>query len=67
VFLSDVLYMLDYTSFLPNNPNWGTYQQATFDALSGVQAGELTAQEAVNFVVETLQNELGDEFIIQGG
>ncbi len=67
VFLADVLYMLDYTNFLPNNPNWGTYQQTTFDALSGVQAGELTAQEAVDFVVETLQNELGDEIIIQGG
>jgi len=63
-FLSLVTYMLDYTSFLPNNPNWGTFQQVTFDALSAVQVGEMTAQEAVDFVVETLQNELGDEIII---
>lgn len=63
-FLGDVLYMLDFTRFLPNNPNWGTYQQTTFDALAGVQAGELNAQEAVEFVVETLQNQLGDEIII---
>jgi len=63
-FLASVSYMLDFTSFLPNNPNWGTFQQATFDALAGVQAGELTAQEAVDFVVETLQNQLGDEIII---
>ncbi len=63
-FLSLVTYMLDSTSFLPNNPNWGTQKQATFDALAGVQAGELNAQEAVDFVVETLQNQLGDEIII---
>ena len=65
-FLASVTYMLDFSRFLPNNPNWGTYQQTTFDALSGVQAGELTAQEAVDFVVETLENQLGDEIIILG-
>ena len=64
VFLTSVTYMVDFASFLPNNPNWGTQKQATFDALAGVQAGELTAQEAVDFVVETLQNQLGDEIII---
>ena len=65
VFLTDVLYMLDFTNFLPNNPNWGTQQQATFDALSAVQVGEFTAQEAVDFVVDTLQNQLGDDIIIR--
>ena len=63
-FLSAVTYMLDFTSFLPNNPNWGTFQQVTYDALLGVQSGELTASEAVEFVVTSLQNELGDEIII---
>lgn len=65
VFLASVTYMLDYTSYLPNNPNWGTVKQVTFDALSAVQVGEFTAQEAVDFVVESLQNELGDEIIIR--
>ncbi len=65
VFLTDVLYMLDFTNFLPNNPNWGTQQQATFDALAGVQDGTFTAQEAVDFVVETLQIQLGDDIIIR--
>ena len=64
VFLTSVTYMLDFTSYLPNNPNWGTIKQVTFDALSAVQVGEFTAQEAVDFVVESLQNELGDEIII---
>jgi len=65
VFLTSVTYMLDFTSFLPNNPNWGTFQQVTFDALAAVQVGEFTAQEAVDFVVEELQNQLGDEIIIR--
>jgi inositol-phosphate transport system substrate-binding protein len=64
-FLSDVLYMLSYTTFLPNNPNWGPYSTITYEALAAVQSGDLTAQEAVDLVVEGLQNELGDEIIIQ--
>jgi inositol-phosphate transport system substrate-binding protein len=63
-FLSDVLYMLDYTTFLPNSPNWGPYSTITYEALAAVQIGDLTAQEAVDLVVEGLQNELGDEIII---
>jgi inositol-phosphate transport system substrate-binding protein len=63
-FLSDVLYMLDYTTFLPNSPNWGPYSTITYEALAAVQSGDLTAQEAVDLAVEGLQNELGDEIII---
>ena len=59
--------MLDSTSYLPNNPNWGAVKQTTYDALAAVQAGEFTAQEALDFVVEILLNELGDEIIIKGG
>ncbi|MCH8341967.1 MAG: ABC transporter substrate-binding protein, partial [Chloroflexi bacterium] len=66
VFLTSVSYMVGFAGYQPNNPNWGTLKQATFDALAGVQAGELTAQEAVDFVVETLENQLGDEIIIRG-
>ena len=65
VFLADVLYMLEYTTFLPNNPNWGTWSTITYESLAAVQSGDLTAQEAVDLVVEQLQNELGDEIIIR--
>jgi len=64
VFLTSVTYMVDFASFLPNNPNWGTQKQATYDALAAVQDGTFTAQEAVDFVVDTLENQLGDEVII---
>jgi inositol-phosphate transport system substrate-binding protein len=65
VFLTSVTYMVDFANYLPNNPNWGTQKQATFDALAAVQDGTFTAQEAVDFVVETLQNQLGDDIIIK--
>ena len=65
VFLASVSYMVDYAGYLPNNPNWGTLKQVTFDGLAAVQDGTFTAQEAVDFVVESLENELGDEIIIR--
>jgi len=65
VFLSDVLYMLEYTTFLPNNPNWGSYSTITYESLAAVQSGDLTAQEAVDLAVEQLENELGSEIIIR--
>lgn len=64
-FLSEAIYMLDYTTFLPNNPDWGTYSTAWFEGLQAVEAGEFTAAEAVEFVVERFQNELGDNVIIK--
>jgi inositol-phosphate transport system substrate-binding protein len=65
VFLLDVLYMLDYTTFLPNNPNWDPYATITYEALAAVVGGDLTPQEAVDFVVESLQRELGDKVIVR--
>ncbi len=64
-FLSDVLYMLDFTTFLPNSPDWGPYSTVTYEALAAVQSGDLTAQEAVDLVLEGLENELGDAVIIR--
>jgi len=64
-FLGEALYMLNYTTFLPNNPNWGTYSEAWFQAMQAVETGDLSAEDAVEFVVEQLQNELGDEVIIK--
>jgi len=49
--LSEALYMLDYTTFLPNNPYWGTYSTVTYEALAAVVSGDFTPEEAVDFVV----------------
>jgi len=63
--LSEALYMLDYTTFLPNNPYWGTYSTVTYEALAAVVSGDFTPEEAVDFVVEGLNRELGDKIIIK--
>jgi len=63
--LSEALYMLDYTTFLPNNPNWGPYSTITYEALAAVVSGDLTPGEAVQFVVDGLTRELGDQVIIR--
>jgi hypothetical protein len=41
------------------------YSTITYEALAAVQSGDLTAQQAVDLVVDGLQNELGDEIIIR--
>jgi len=63
--LSETLYMLDYTTFLPNNPDWGSYSTITYEALAATVGGEFTPEEAVDFVVDGLQRELGDKVIIR--
>ncbi len=65
-FLSATLPLLDYTTFLPNSPYWSSYSEAYYTGIQAVESGDLTADEAVEFVVEQMQNELGDNVIIKG-
>ncbi len=64
-FLHDVAYMLDYTTFLPNHVDWGKYDEIVWQAIGGVEAGDLTPDEALNFIVDRMQSELGDQVIIE--
>ena len=64
-FLSSVLYMLDYTTFLPNSPYFTAWSNAYYEGIQAVEVGDLTPEEAVDFVVERLQNELGENITIR--
>jgi inositol-phosphate transport system substrate-binding protein len=64
-FLRDTAYMLDYTTFLPNHPDFGVYDEIVFRALSAVEAGEVTPEEALDIIVEEMKAELGDKVIIE--
>ncbi|MFQ5611993.1 MAG: extracellular solute-binding protein [Anaerolineae bacterium] len=64
-FLSATLPLLDYTTFLPNSPYWSAYSEAYYLGIQAVESGDLTPDEAVEVVVEQLQNELGDNVIIR--
>ncbi len=64
-FLADVAYMLEYTTFIPNHPDWGKYSRVVFDALRAVETGDMTPQEALDFMVNELQSQIPDsvEFV----
>jgi inositol-phosphate transport system substrate-binding protein len=63
--LSAVLPLLEYTTFLPNSPHWSAWSEAYYLGLSAVSSGDLSAEEAVDVVVDQLQNELGDNVEIR--
>ena len=64
-FLSETLPLLEFTTFLPNSPYWSAWSEAYFMGIQAVESGELTAEEAVEIVVDQLQNELGDNVVIR--
>ena len=64
-FLSRVLPLLEYTTFLPNSPYWSQWSEAYYLGIQSVEAGDLTAEEAVDVVVDQLQNELGENIVIK--
>lgn len=64
-FLSQVLPLLEFTTFLPNSPHWSAWSEAYFQGIQAVEGGDLSPEEAVEFVAEVMQNELGDNVVIQ--
>lgn len=56
--------MLDYAEFMPNHPKIGQYNAITYQGVQAVETGEMTPEEAAEFVVEELEVELGDDLIV---
>ncbi len=64
-FLSATLSLLDHTTFLPNSPYWSAWSEAYYLGIQAVESGDLTPAEAIEVVIDQLQNELGDNVIVQ--
>ncbi len=64
-FLSQVLPLLEFTTFLPNSPHWSAWSEGYYQGIQAVETGDLTAEETVEFVAELLQNNLGDNVIVR--
>ncbi len=64
-FLADTLYMLDYTTYLPNHTQFGPYFDILWDYMVKAENGELPPQEAAKQAIEMLQAELGDAVLIE--
>jgi len=56
--------LLDRSTFMPNHPDFGHYNNLLFTALQGVETGRLTPEEAIAFLEDEMQIEIGDEVII---
>ena len=65
VFLSQVGTILEFTTFLPNSPFFSAWSEAYYLGISAVESGDLTPAEAVDVVVDQLENELGDNVIVK--
>ena len=66
VFLSEVAPILEFTTFQPNSPFFSAWTEAYYLGIAGVLSGDLTPEEAVDVVVDQLENELGENAIILG-
>ncbi len=64
-YLKKVAYMLDYTSYEPIHPKYSAYKNAWITAITKVEKGELTPEQALNEMISTLKSELGDQIIIK--
>ena len=60
-FTSGVTPYLDYTSFMPAHPRWNDYLTVWHNTIQGVELGDLTAEEALEFLKGALQAAIGNE------
>ena len=65
VFLSQVGPILEFTTFAPNSPFYSAWSEAYYLGILAVESGDLTPAEAVDVVIDQLENELGDNVIIK--
>ncbi len=63
VFLSEVAPILEFTTFQPNSPFFSAWSEGYYLGIAAVVSGT-PPEDAVNIVVDQLQNELGDNVII---
>ena len=56
--------LLEFAEFMPNHSRIGQYNAITYQGVQAVETGELSPEEAVEFVLEELEAELGDDLIM---
>lgn len=56
--------MLEYAQFMPNHPDIGQYNALVYQGIQAVETGEMSPADAVEFVIDEMDTELGDQVII---
>lgn len=64
-YLSSIMYMLEYTTFIPNNENFNVYTNIFYDTICGIEKSRLTPEEAVEYMENELVKVLGESFTIK--
>lgn len=64
-FLLATGYMSGYTTFIPNHPKYGAYDEVVFRFLTAVQQGQVQPKQAAESVVNELKSQLRDELIVR--
>jgi inositol-phosphate transport system substrate-binding protein len=64
-FLLDTAYMVEFTNFIPNHPQYGVYDEVLFRLLSAVEAGQMQPKQAAEVAVDELKAQLRDELIVR--
>jgi inositol-phosphate transport system substrate-binding protein len=64
-FLLATGYMSEFTTFIPNHPKYGVYDEVLFRLLSAVEAGQMQPQQAAEVAVDELKAQLKDDLIVK--
>jgi len=64
-FLLAAGYMLDYTTFAPNHPKFGSYDEIVWRLLTAVEAGQMPPKQAVDVATDEIGNQLKDDLIVK--
>ncbi|MDQ3811773.1 MAG: extracellular solute-binding protein, partial [Chloroflexota bacterium] len=64
-FLLQAGYMLDYTTFIPNHPRFGQYDEVLFRLLAAVESGQMQPGQAADVAVDELRAQLKDQLILK--
>jgi inositol-phosphate transport system substrate-binding protein len=57
--------LLDITSFLPNHADFGALNQIIYEGLQGVESGQLSAEDAADFVITEAEARIPDSIEIK--
>ena len=60
-FLNEVTPYLAYTRFMPAHPRWDDYLTISYNTIQAVELGDMTPEEALEFLKSELQVTIGDE------
>jgi len=64
-YAKEITKILKFTHFCPNHSKAPFYWETLFEAIAGVETGEVGPEEALNFWVDRMKSELGDQVIVK--